>query len=102
MYAVLKSGPPKQIFVVSGSPVGTNSTDPLSGEMTGLELVVVRLLQIRRQTFQSVPGITREAAMAQPGVTEDEVRAVLDRLVAEGKVQTERAGSEPWYRWKAE
>ena len=50
MKAVFRSGPPKQMFVVSGSPVGMNSTDPPSGEMT----VIPPLISVATQTFPAL------------------------------------------------
>ncbi len=50
IYAVLRPGPPKQIFVVRGSPVGMNSTDAPSGEMT----VIPPLISVATQTFPAL------------------------------------------------
>src|SRR5439155_11925119 len=47
MYAVVRSRPPKQMFVVSGSDIGTCSTFAPSGETT----VIAPFASVATQTF---------------------------------------------------
>ena len=62
MNAVVRSGPPKQMLVVSGSPVGTYSMISPSGEMT----VIPPLPSVATQTLPS-PSTASESSSWKPG-----------------------------------
>jgi hypothetical protein len=62
MYAVRRSSPPKQMLVVSTSPVATKSTSSPSGEIT----VTPPLTSVATQTLPS-PSTPSESSSWKPG-----------------------------------